>query len=119
VGTQKLTTEYRLTQWAQVMKARTDSGQSIKDFCQSAGINRNAYFYWQQKLRKAACEQLTAPGFAEVIVQEAPHPLALPEAPTPPPSQLYIETAGVRITADSTYPPSNLAALLRELVRPC
>jgi len=117
VGTQEVTTEYRLAQWAQVMTARSDSGQSIKEFCQSAGIKRNTYFYWQRKLREAASAQLTAPGFAEVIVQEAPQPLALPETPTP--SQLCVEAAGVRITADSTYPPSSLAALLRELVRPC
>ena len=119
MGTQKVTTEYRLGQWAQVMKARADSGQSIKDFCQSSGINRNTYFYWQQRLRKAACAQLTAPVFTEVIVQEAPQPLALPETAAPTPSQLCVEAAGVRITADSTYPPSSLAALLRELVRPC
>ena len=114
---QEVTTEYRLAQWAQVMKARADSGQSIKEFCQSSGISRNTYFYWQQRLRKAACEQFAAPGFAEVIVQETPPALSQPEVAAS--SQLCIEVAGVRITADSTYPPAKLAALLRELTRPC
>jgi len=82
-----------------------------------SGINRNTYFYWQQRLRKAACEQLSAPGFAEVIVQTSSTPPALPEAATP--SQLCIEVAGARITADSGYPAEKLAALLRELTRPC
>jgi hypothetical protein len=117
VGTQKVTTEYRLSQWAQVIKAKADSGQSIKEFCHLAGISRNSYFYWQQKLRKAACEQLSAPGFAKVIVQTLPTLPALPEAALP--SQLCIEIAGARITADSGYPPEKLAALLRELTRPC
>ena len=115
--TQKVTAEYRLAQWAQVIKAKADSGQNIKEFCQSAGISQNSYFYWQQKLRKAACEQLSAPGFAEVIVQTLPAPPALPE--TAAPSQLCIEIAGARITADSAYPPEKLAVLLRELTRPC
>ena len=103
------------------MKARAESGQSIKDYCQTAGISRNSYFYWQQKLRETACEQLSAPGFAEVRLQE---PTASPALPAPPEaevpsSQLHIEAAGIRITADSAYPPEKLAALLRELTRPC
>ena len=31
MDTQNVTTEYRLSQWAQVIQARLDSGQSIKD----------------------------------------------------------------------------------------
>mgnify|MGYP000908526220 FL=1 len=56
---QKVTAEYRLSQWAQVMQAQQASGQNIKDFCQTTGISRNAYFYWQKKLRKVACRELT------------------------------------------------------------
>jgi putative transposase len=58
MDTQKVTSEYRLSQWAQVIQARLDSGQSVKDFCLANGISRNAYFYWQKKLRKAACTEL-------------------------------------------------------------
>lgn len=57
--TQKVATEYRLAQWAQVIQTRLDSGQNIKDFCQTTGISKNAYFYWQKKLRKKACTELT------------------------------------------------------------
>jgi putative transposase len=55
----KVTSEYRTTKWAEVIKAQVDSGQSIKDFCQAAGISRHAYFYWQKKLRMAACTELS------------------------------------------------------------
>lgn len=55
---QKVTAEYRLTEWAQVIKAQQESGQSIKDFCQTAGISKNKYFYWQRKLRKIALAEL-------------------------------------------------------------
>jgi len=42
---QKATVEYRLSQWAQIIKARQESGQTIKDFCQTAGISKYKYFY--------------------------------------------------------------------------
>jgi putative transposase len=58
MNTKKVTEEYRLSQWAQVIQARQDSGQNIKDFCESTGIRRNKYFYWQKKLRSEACTEL-------------------------------------------------------------
>lgn len=58
MNTQKVTSEYRMSQWAQVLQTRLDSGQSIQDFCQSSGISRNTFFYWQRKLREAACTEL-------------------------------------------------------------
>ena len=58
MDTKKVTSEYRLSQWMQVIQKRQSSGQTIKDFCQEEGINRNLYFYWQKKLRQVACAEL-------------------------------------------------------------
>lgn len=58
MDTREVAAEYRLTQWARTIQTRAQSGQSIKDFCASSGISRNAYFYWQRKLRKAACSEM-------------------------------------------------------------
>jgi len=58
MNTQKATAEYRLSKWAQTIQARGESGQNIEEFCQTAGITRNAYFYWQRKLRTAACTEI-------------------------------------------------------------
>lgn len=58
MDTQKVTTEYRLSKWAQIIQARIDSGQRVEEFCKTAGITKNAYFYWQRKLREAACTEL-------------------------------------------------------------
>lgn len=60
MGTQNAAKEYRIAQWIKVMQERRNSGQNIKDFCQSSGISRNAYFYWQKKLREVACTELAA-----------------------------------------------------------
>ena len=58
MDTQKVTTEYRLSKWAQIIQTRIDSGQNVEEYCQAAGITRNAYFYWQRKLRETACTEL-------------------------------------------------------------
>ena len=113
------------------MQERIKSELSIRAYCKQIGICENTYFYWQRRLRKAACEQLSKneaeqksalrPCFVEVEVAEQPVLSALPapSAPASPPSQLHIKAAGVQITAESTYPPEQLALLLRELRRPC
>jgi putative transposase len=58
MDTQKATEEYRLSKWAQIIQSRIDSGQNVEEFCKAAGITKNAYFYWQRKLREAACTEL-------------------------------------------------------------
>ena len=58
MDTRKVTEEYRLAQWMKVIQERQDSGQNVKDFCEKTGINRNSYYYWQRKLRKATCTGL-------------------------------------------------------------
>ena len=59
MDTRKIAKEYRLSQWAQIIQARSESGKSIKEFCEGTGISKNSYFYWQRKLRKTAYEELT------------------------------------------------------------
>jgi putative transposase len=68
MDTRKVAKEYRLSQWAQIIQARIESGKSIKDFCEEAGVNKNAYFYWQRKLREAACKGLTEANESKEIV---------------------------------------------------
>jgi len=117
--------EKRLTQWEQVMRERTESGQSVKGFCEGAGIHENVYYYWQRKLRERASEKgllqretaetdLTPQGFAEVKLRARPV-LDWDQTTTP---QIRIAYAGVHISADSRYPTDNLATLLKELIRP-
>lgn len=102
MDTQKVTAEYRLSQWAQVMQAQQDSGQNIKDFCQTTGISRNAYFYWQRKLRKMACTELTKTEEPRNIVPSGWMQITQKQ----PKSQevkttVNVEISGCRITADA------------------
>jgi hypothetical protein len=125
MNTRDIAAEYRLSHWAGIMQERKESGLSVRAFCKNAGFHENNYFYWQRKLREATCEELARvqdkprmipSGFMEVrlsahktlssIIHEAP-------------SQVCIETAGLRIAASREYPIDNLVALLREVSRIC
>ena len=124
-NTREIAKAYRLSHWAQIMQERVQSGLTIKEYCRQLGICGNTYFYWQRKLREAACEGLskfepaqgglTQAEFAEVTVYEPQSQRQTNEAE----AQLRIQVSGVQITADSTYPAEKLAALLRELSKPC
>jgi putative transposase len=59
--TQEIAREYRLTQWARIMEERQASGQNIREFCKAAGYQEHVYYYWQRKLREAACGELQPP----------------------------------------------------------
>lgn len=126
MNTRHVAEEYRLTQWAQIMQDRQESGLSVKAYCENAGFHENNYYYWQRKLREAACGEmvksqgctasLVPAGFAEVRLAEQP---ILPASAAAQQNQLRIDVAGVLISADSEYPADKLAALIRELRKPC
>lgn len=58
VNTRAIAAEYRLTHWAGIIQERAESGLSIKAYCLREDICQNTYYYWQRKLREAACEKL-------------------------------------------------------------
>ena len=122
MDTKTMTAQVRLRHWASIIQERNASGLSVRAWCQENGVREKTYYYWQLKLRRAACEQLAGdqvpeglmvhqPSFAEVRVAEPPLPAE--------PSQLCIEVGGIRLVTNSSYPTDKLAALLRELSRPC
>ena len=57
-----------MSQWAKIIQSRIDSGLSIKDFCQTNGISKNSFFYWQKKLREKACKEIEAAEKTKSIV---------------------------------------------------
>jgi len=60
MNTREMAKEFRLTHWARIMQERSASGKSIREYCKSAKIGEYVYYYWQRKLREAACSELTA-----------------------------------------------------------
>lgn len=83
MNTRDIAAEYRLSHWAGIIRERAERGMSIRLFCRETGIHENTYFYWQRKLREAACTGLregnlpspsqtamTPGGWAKLSVQE-------------------------------------------------
>jgi putative transposase len=109
----KLATEkYRSSQWIEIIRDRKDSGLGVEEYCKTNGISRHAYYYWQRKLRKAAC--------AELVNQDvgmAPAPSGwLQLTPTvAPASSLRIEVAGCLIDVDGNTDLDLLKTVCRTL----
>ena len=113
MDTKKVTTEYRLSQWMQVIQKRQNSGQTIKDFCQEEGINRNLYFYWQKKLRNAACTELEETELKNIV----PHGWMQlgPQQNQAINQALEIEINGCRITVNAATDPELLKKVCHTL----
>ena len=114
--------EVRLRYWAEVMRERHDSGKNIRSWCLENGITEKTYYYWQRKLKEAASEQFkefktsqqNTYSFTEIKLPEVAAPKLIPDSGES--SHLVIEIGEIRLSAGSSYPPNQLASLLRELI---
>ena len=111
---QKATTQYRLSKWAKIIRARHDSGQNVKEFCAAEGISKSKYFYWQRKLKNAALEELALQAVPEgptasKWIQIAP---ALAGQTKP---ELEIEINGFHININNETDPELLKKVCRIL----
>ena len=59
MDTRKIATEYRLAKWAELLQERKSNGETVSEFCKRLEVSKNTYFYWQRKLREAACTELS------------------------------------------------------------
>ena len=128
MNTRAIATEYRLAHWAGIVKDRSESGLSVKAYCENLGVQETSYYYWLKRIREAACaglcigegkaNSLKPPVFAEVKLPERP---ALPARSSEglSPSRICVEAGGVRITTDGEYPAEKLTELLRTVMRSC
>jgi len=126
IDTRKVALDYRLSHWAEVIHGQSESGLSIKNYCEREGFHENRFYYWRKKLREATCEQAleTEPGtlqvnnlpqrFSEAIIKNASKYMQSEGARQ---SGIHIIIAGIEITADNGYPASNLTELLKGLVQ--
>lgn len=58
--------EYRLQQWAQIIRTCRDSGMTVKDWCAQNGVHPKSYYYWLRKIRTAAVEQQSGTEFVQI-----------------------------------------------------
>ena len=48
--------DLRLQNWAEVIRAKQESGLSNREYCAQNGIAEKTYYYWLRKVRQAALE---------------------------------------------------------------
>jgi len=121
MNTREIASELRLSHWAQIMRERSASGMSIRGYCKSTGICENVYYYWQRKLREAACDEL-------VVAQSKQEKALVPtgwavckaaETEMPQRSPLIIEIGGCRIAVEADADLELLARTCRMLKSLC
>jgi len=112
MNTSKVTSEFRAAQWMQIIQDRQASGMNVINFCLDRGISRDAYFYWQRKLRESACVKLSS---SLEIPETTPSGwLQLSDAEESK-STLAIEISGCQITVDHKTDPELLKSICRIL----
>jgi putative transposase len=57
MDTNAIAAEYRMAHWSGIIQEQQESGLSIKAYCKAAGFHENSFYYWQRKLREAACTE--------------------------------------------------------------
>jgi len=121
MNTNKIASEYRLSYWANIINERKESGLSVREFCKTAEYHENTYFYWQKKLREAACNELLSQPQCKSIKTAVPYGWAVCEAePTSPTNNaVCIEIGKSRVTVTTGVDDKLLAAVCRTLVELC
>ena len=107
-----LRSEYRLQQWAQVVRECNTSGLSNREFCRQNQIAEKTYYYWVRRLRQAAASQV-----------EDRTPTLVPLDPAQQASRqetddmLYIRFRGAELTLPGRTDMDAVAALLKSIQR--
>jgi len=119
INTREVAEEYRLNHWAQIMKERQEAGLSIRLFCLQIGICENTYFYWQRRVRAAACQELMPTAQKQSEESLVPSGWAIckseePQLPGTAPS-ITVEIGSCRITVEDNTDTELLAKVCRVL----
>jgi putative transposase len=114
MNTREIAGEYRLAHWTEVMRERADRGISIRAYCEEAGIHENTYFYWQRKLREAACTEIKTATEGKSLMPNGWTSLCVREESAKA-QGLTVEVGGCRITVSANTDPELLAKVCRTL----
>lgn len=120
MDTRQLAHEVRMKHWAEVLRRRRESGQTIRSFCRSEGICEKTYYYWQKRIRQAAGESLMGqvesqvPGALPVVPVFA----ALP-APKAAGGAVRVEIGGAVVEIEPGADMAVVASVLRLFAGQC
>ena len=95
-----VTKNFRLSQWAEVIRDHKASGLSITAYCKEHNISRNSYFYWQREIKKTAIAEASNM-FVEVEPASCTLLVQVPQASVESPSiAISIGDATINVTEE-------------------
>jgi len=122
-------------EWTELLSRQATSGQGVKEWCNGNEINVNTMYNKITKNRKeqARSEIMQKSEFKEPSdtktkkIEAKPVSVEWKEIKIFPEQQrdaiqkgsVYVEIGSIRMAADAGYPVVNLAALCKELIKPC
>ena len=54
----KVKKEVKVSQWAEMVRQRNESGLTVTDWCKENGINLKTYYYRLKRVRQAVCNKI-------------------------------------------------------------
>ena len=54
----KVKKEVKVSQWAEMVRQRNESGLTVTDWCKENGINLKTYYYRLKRVRQAVCNEI-------------------------------------------------------------
>jgi hypothetical protein len=121
MNTRAIASAYRLSEWAQKLQERRARGESINAFCLRTGASRHTYFYWQRKVREAACRELLPAATSTAAQEVIPSGWAVcaPAEELRQERGVTVEIGKFRVTADTGTSPETLETVCRVLSGLC
>ncbi|MDL2214403.1 hypothetical protein LJB76_02435 [Clostridia bacterium OttesenSCG-928-O13] len=119
MDTRQLTYEVRMKHWAEVLRRRRESGQTIRGFCRTEGICEKTYYYWQKRIRLAAGESLLETNGIQASGSLAPAPV-FASLPAPKASGVVrVEIGGAVVEIEPGADMAVVQSVLRMLTGQC
>ena len=55
---QEMKAEYRIQEMQKMIRARTESGLTVSEWCQENNFSEGSYYYWLKKIRERTIEEV-------------------------------------------------------------
>lgn len=121
MDTRHVAHELRLQHWVNLMREAKSSGLSNRRWCRENGIQEKTYYYWQRKLREAACKELLPDGGVrdKKVLAPSGWAVCLPEQPGSDEGAVTIEIGQCKVKVACNTNPEALEKVCRVLMRLC
>lgn len=105
--------EYRLRELAELARERTESGETVRDFCANRGIAVKTYYYRLRKVREAMLPSMAPP--QAVVPVSGAYPLVEP----PNGAAMILHTGELTAEISGSATPEQIRALVTALRATC